>query len=124
MRQVDEVFLTIKSARHALWRAVDQDGNTLEMLGRVKPPDHAGCEDVPLQAIQGVDSGPWGIMAEKLESDKTTTRESLLSVAYGQHRSLSNRIENSQQPTRQRKEGRLRCTPPGQRRSASPALTP
>ena len=30
--QMDEVFLTIKGARHYLWRAVDQDGNVLDLL--------------------------------------------------------------------------------------------
>src|ERR1700722_16386714 len=29
---MDEVFLTIRSERHSLWRAVDQDGNVLDIL--------------------------------------------------------------------------------------------
>ena len=29
---LDEVFLTIKGERHYLWRAVDQDGNVLDIL--------------------------------------------------------------------------------------------
>src|ERR1700747_1353747 len=29
---MDEVFLTIRSERHYLWRAVDQDGNVLDIL--------------------------------------------------------------------------------------------
>ncbi len=29
---LDEVFLTIKGKRHSLWRAVDQDGNMLDIL--------------------------------------------------------------------------------------------
>jgi putative transposase len=29
---LDEVFLTIRGARHYLWRAVDQDGNILDIL--------------------------------------------------------------------------------------------
>jgi len=29
---LDEVFLTINGERHYLWRAVDQDGNILDML--------------------------------------------------------------------------------------------
>ena len=28
---MDEVFLTIRGERHSLWRAVDQDGNVLDM---------------------------------------------------------------------------------------------
>ena len=30
--QMDEVLLTIKGERHYLWRAVDQDGNVLDIL--------------------------------------------------------------------------------------------
>jgi len=30
--QMDEVFLTIKGERHYLWRAVEQDGNVLDIL--------------------------------------------------------------------------------------------
>jgi putative transposase len=30
--EMDEVFLTIKGERHYLWRAVDQDGNVLDIL--------------------------------------------------------------------------------------------
>jgi len=29
---MDEVFLTIRGERHYLWRAVDQDGNVLDIL--------------------------------------------------------------------------------------------
>jgi putative transposase len=29
---LDEVFLTIKGEHHYLWRAVDQDGNVLDIL--------------------------------------------------------------------------------------------
>jgi putative transposase len=29
---MDEVFLTINGERHYLWRAVDQDGNVLDIL--------------------------------------------------------------------------------------------
>jgi transposase-like protein len=32
IRSIDEVFLTIQGERHDLWRAVDQDGNTLDIL--------------------------------------------------------------------------------------------
>jgi putative transposase len=31
---MDEVLLTIHGTRHDLWRAVDQDGTVLDMLGQ------------------------------------------------------------------------------------------
>ena len=33
--QVDELFITIQGQRHYLWRAVDQDGDVIDILGRV-----------------------------------------------------------------------------------------
>jgi len=34
---LDEVFLTIDGGHHYLWRAVDQDGNILDILVRKTP---------------------------------------------------------------------------------------
>jgi putative transposase len=38
---LDEVFLTIHGARHDLWRAVDQDGHGLDILGQHRRDKHA-----------------------------------------------------------------------------------
>jgi putative transposase len=38
---LDEVFLTINKARHYLWRAVDQDGNVLDILVQSRRDKHA-----------------------------------------------------------------------------------
>src|SRR6202043_1196975 len=38
---LDEVFLTIRGERHYLWRAVDQDGNVLDI--RVAEPTQQAC---------------------------------------------------------------------------------
>jgi hypothetical protein len=35
---MDEVFLTIRGQRHSLWRAVDQDGNVLDILVQSRRP--------------------------------------------------------------------------------------
>ena len=37
---LDEVFVTINGRRHYLWRAVDQDGNVLDILVQTSP----GCQ--------------------------------------------------------------------------------
>src|SRR3954468_16115119 len=54
---LDEVFLTINGARHYLWRAVDQDGNVLDILVQHRRDKDAakrcfrkllkGCQYVP-----------------------------------------------------------------------------
>jgi putative transposase len=38
---LDEVFLTIHGERYYLWRAVDQDGNVLEILVQSRRNKHA-----------------------------------------------------------------------------------
>jgi putative transposase len=50
---MDEVFLTIRGERHYLWRAVDQDGNVLDM--RVaEPAQQEGRETLFPQAARKV----------------------------------------------------------------------
>ena len=50
---MDEVFLTIKGERHYLWRAVDQDGNVLDILVQ-RRRDKTGRQEVLPQAAQGL----------------------------------------------------------------------
>jgi putative transposase len=50
---LDEVFLTIRGERHYLWRAVDQDGNVLDM--RVaEPTEQEGRETLFPQTARKV----------------------------------------------------------------------
>ena len=50
---LDEVFLTIRGERHSLWRAVDQNGNVLDM--RVaEPTQHTRGETLLSEAPQRV----------------------------------------------------------------------
>jgi putative transposase len=39
---MDEVFLTIRGKKHYLWRAVDQDGNVLD-IRVAEPTQQKGC---------------------------------------------------------------------------------
>jgi putative transposase len=48
---MDEVVLTIRGQKHYLWRAVDQDGNVLDM--RVaEPPQQKGSQTIFPQTSQ------------------------------------------------------------------------
>src|SRR4051812_46589474 len=49
----DEVFLTIKGEQHYLWRAVDQDGNVLDILVQ-RRRDKQGGQEVLAQTAQGI----------------------------------------------------------------------
>ncbi len=48
-----EVFRTINGKRHYLWRAVDQDGNVLDILVQSRP-EQGRCEEILPEAPQGL----------------------------------------------------------------------
>src|SRR5690242_11295285 len=98
---LDEVFLTIRGERHYLWRAVDQEGNVLDILvqsRRNKKPAKRFFRKL-LKELQYV---PRVIITDKLKSYGAAKREILPGVEHRQSRYLHNRCENSHRPTRQR----------------------
>src|SRR5262247_1238888 len=98
---LDEVFLTIRGTRHYLWRAVDQDGNVLDILVQRRRDTHA-AKTFFRKLLKGCRYVPRVIITDKLKSYGAAKRESLPGVEHRQHRYLNNRAENSHQPTRQR----------------------
>jgi putative transposase len=98
---LDEVFLTISGRRHYLWRAVDQDGNILDILVQ-RRRDKAAAKTFFRKLLKGLRYVPRVIVTDKLASYGAAKREMLPSVEHRQHRYLNNRAENSHQPTRQR----------------------
>jgi putative transposase len=100
---LDEVFLTIHGERHYLWRAVDQDGNLLDILVQSRRNKKAAKRffrklRVRLQYVPRV------IITDKLKSYGAAKREILPGVEHRQHKRLNNRAENSHQPTRLREK--------------------
>jgi putative transposase len=98
---LDEVFLTIRGERHYLWRAVDQDGNILDILvqrRRNKP----AAKKFFRKLLKGLRYVPRVLITDQLKSYGAAKRELLPGVEHRQHRYLNNRAENSHQPTRQR----------------------
>jgi putative transposase len=98
---LDEVFLTIHGERHYLWRAVDQDGNILDILVQSRRNKKA-AKKFFRKLLKGCQYVPRVITTDKLKSYGAAKRELLPSVEHRQHRYLNNRAENSHQPTRQR----------------------
>jgi putative transposase len=97
---LDEVFLTIHGQRHYLWRAVDQDGNVLDVLVQ-RRRNKAAAKQFFRKVLKSLAYVPRVIITDKLASYGATKRELLPSVEHRQHRYLNNRAENSHQPTRQ-----------------------
>ena len=98
---LDEVFLTIKGERHYLWRAVDQDGNVLDVLVQSHRNKKA-AKKFFRKLLKRLTYVPRVIITDKLKSYGAAKRDILPGVEHRQHRYLNNRAENSHQPTRQR----------------------
>jgi putative transposase len=104
--------LTIKGERQYLGRAVDQDGNGLDILGH-RRRDQQAAKKFFRKLLQGLTYVPRVISTDKLKSDGAAKRELLPGVEHRQHRSLNNRAENSHPPTRQRERRLQRCKSSG-----------
>jgi putative transposase len=100
---LDEVFLTINGERHYLWRAVDQDGNILDILVQRRRNKNA-AKKFFRKLLKGLTYIPRVIITDKLKSYGAAKQDILSGVEHRQHRYLNNRAENSHQPTRQREQ--------------------
>jgi len=98
---LDEVFLTIRGERHYLWRAVDQDGQVLDILVQ-RRRNRKAAKTFFRKLLKGCQYVPRVIITDQLKSYGAAKRELLPGVEHRQHRYLNNRAENSHQPTRQR----------------------
>jgi putative transposase len=103
----------IKGERQYLWRAVDQDGNGVDILVQ-RRRDTKAAKKFFRKLLKGLTYVPRVIVTDKLKSYGAAKREILPEVAHRQHRYLNNRPENSHQPSRQRERRRQRFKSPGQ----------
>lgn len=84
-----------------LWRAVDQDGNVLDILVQSRRNKRVALKFFP-KLLKGCHYVPRVLLTDKLGSYGAAKREILPSVEHRQHRRPNNRAENSHQETRQR----------------------
>jgi putative transposase len=96
---LDEVFLTIHGERHYLWRAVDQEGNILDILVQ-RRRDKQAAKRFFRKLLKDLTYVPRVIVTDQLGSYGAAKRELLPGVEHLQHRYLNNLAENSHQPTR------------------------
>ncbi|MFI6062244.1 IS6 family transposase [Streptomyces sp. NPDC051286] len=100
-RHLDEVFITINGGQKYLWRAVDQDGNVLDILVQNRR-NKAAARRSFRRLLKGIGAVPRVNVTDKLRSYGAAHREVMPSVEHRSHKGLNNRAENSHQPTRQR----------------------
>ncbi len=110
---VDEMFVTINGERSYLWRAVDQDGETLDILVQ-KRRNKAAALRFLRKLLKGLQYVPHQLVTDKLASYGAARRELLSSVPHHQGARQNNRVEVSHQPTRQREYPMRHFKSPGQ----------
>jgi putative transposase len=98
---LDEVCLTIKGAHHYLWRAVDQEGNVLDILVQ-RQRDKRAVEKFFRKLLIGLTYVPRVIISDKLKSYAAAKRKILLGGEHRQQWYRNNRREltSAHTPTR------------------------
>ena len=97
---LDEVFLTVRGKLHYLWRAVDQDGDVIDILVQ-KRKDKKAAQRFFKKLLKAQERTPYKLMTDKLKSYGSAKDELMPSVTHIQARYSNNRAENSHQRTRQ-----------------------
>ncbi|MEP0914311.1 DDE-type integrase/transposase/recombinase [Leptolyngbya sp. ST-U4] len=105
--------VTIKKQQYYLWRAVDSEGNVLDILMQqhrdTKAAKRFFCKLLKQQGFV-----PRVLVSDKLKSYEAAQKQMLKSVEHRQHKGLNNRAENSHQPTRVRERRMRKFKSPGQ----------
>ncbi len=112
---LDEVFVSINGTTHYLWRAVDLEGNVLDILVQARR-DALAARKFFRKLLKGLQYIPRVVITDKLASDAAAKRAVLPGVAHRRHNGLHNRAENAHQPTRERERRMRRFKSPGHAR--------
>jgi putative transposase len=89
------------ASQHYLWRAVDQNGITVDILVQPRRDRWAALRFFR-KLLDAAGRAPRVIVTDKLRSYAAAKRMILPEVEHRQSRYLNNRAENSHQPTRVR----------------------
>ena len=98
---LDEVFLRINGKLQYLWRAVDQEGEVLDILVQPRRNKQAARKFFR-KLLKGLQYVPRVIISDQLRSYGAAKAAVMPSVEHRQQKNLNNRAEASHQPTRAR----------------------
>jgi putative transposase len=98
---------------HYLWRAVDQDGDVLDILVQNRR-DKQAARRFFRKLLKGLRYVPRVIITDKLKSNSAARVEVMPGVEHLQQKYQNNRVENSYQPTRLRERVMRRFKSSGQ----------
>ncbi len=98
---LDELFVTIQGRQQYLWRAVDQDGDVIDILVQSRRDRRAAARFFR-KLLKGQGRGPRRLITDKLGSYAAAHRTVMPSVVHSTRQCENNRTEVSHQPTRRR----------------------
>jgi putative transposase len=110
---LDEVFIKMNGVQRYLWRTVDQNGVTIDMLVQPKRDRWAALRFFR-KLLPMAGEAPRVIITDRLRSYAAAKRHMVPEVEHWQSRYLNNRCENSHQPTRARERQMKRFQNPEQ----------
>jgi putative transposase len=110
---MDEVFVKINGVLHYLWRAVDQDGDELDILVQKRRNTKAAMKFFK-KLLKGQQTTPLTIVTDKLRSYSAAKRDIMPSVTHSTQQYENNRCELSHQPGRQQERQIRRFKSQGQ----------
>ena len=101
---IDEVFVRINGKQHYLWRAVDQDGEVVDVYLQAKR-DGAAAKRFFRRLLRSHGSEPRKIVTDKLRSYGVAHRELIPETIHSTKQYENNRAEQSHEATRVRERG-------------------
>ena len=104
---IDEVFVKIQGRQYYLWRAVDQDGDVVDVLLQHRR-DGKAAKRFFKRLLRASGSEPGRIVTDKLRSYGVAHRELIPDAFHDTSQYANNRAELSHQPTRVRERGMRR----------------
>ncbi|MCH5375580.1 MAG: IS6 family transposase [Planctomycetes bacterium] len=104
---IDEVFVKIRGKQHYLWRAVDQDGEVVDVFLQTRRDGNAAKRFFK-RLLKMRRSEPRKVVTDKLGSYGVAHRELVPDLIHDTSRYANNRAELSHQPTRVRERGMRR----------------
>lgn len=112
---LDEVVIPINGRKYWLWRAVDANGDVLDIL--VQPQRNAKAASRFLARLIDRFGAPRVVITDKLRSYFKPVRDLAPGADHRAHKGLNNRIKGSHRPTRKREKlmGRFKSPRQAQR---------
>ena len=102
---IAEVFVKINGKQHYLWRAVDQDGEVVDVYLQARR-DGAAAKRFFMRLLRSHGGEPRKIVTDKLRSYRVARRELMPDVIHSANQYENNRAEQSHESTRVRERGK------------------